>query len=199
MIDNPNYSSFRFYFPKSFFMQETRDKFGPYIKHVSPIYDDIADFINSTVTSAKLPGFFDTGSTVQTVRQGENRTFAAALIAKQAVDKTIKVTMQVRESYLNWAIMYFNMMNWLEDKNQTRENLFLPPVFLQLMDDNDNIMTEFIYEDIQLRAVSDVEFTTKSNGILVKDFDVKLAFNNFDVKFNFDNIQSTRNDSKHSY
>lgn len=197
IISDPIYSSFRFYFPKSFIFDPVREKFDKYFRAINLPYRDIVDYLNSTVINAKLPGIRDNGTRPQTHSQGRTRTFPTALQTKELLIKEVSISFQLKNSYLNWLILYSQFVAHMDRVEKTK--VFLPDVNLQIFDDEDNILIELIYKEVQIRSISDIDFRKQDVGLVTREFEMVLAFNDFDIKFNMDNTQSNRDSNKHEY
>ncbi len=101
---------------------------------------------------------------------------------------------------MNWLILYAQFNSHLDRKEGDElDRPHLPNVFLQIFDDEDNIIIELIYKEISIRSISDIDFRKQDVGLLTREFEMTLAFNDFDLKFNMDKIQSHRDASKHEY
>lgn len=159
--------------------------------------------MNSTITNAKLPGLSDPGTRPQIHQRskaegsGRTRTFTTALQTKESLTKEITVSFNLKNSYLNWLLCYAQFVAHLDRIEPDR--VFLPDVYLQIFDDEDNIIIELIYKEISIRSVSDIDFRKQDVGLITREFEMVLAFNDFDLKFNMDKVQSHRDASKHEY
>lgn len=202
-LSDPIYNSFRFYLPNSFIYDGVREKFDSYFKAVSLPYHDIVDYLNSTIINARLPGLSDPGTRPQVQQfskeegSGRTRTFTTALQTKESLTKEITISFLLKNSYLNWLICYSQFVAHLDREEKLMT--FLPNVFLQIFDDNDNIIIELIYKEISIKSISDVDFRKQDIGVITREFTMVLAFNDFDLKFNMDKIQFNRDSTLHEY
>lgn len=198
MLSNPNWASFRFYFPQDWLLPNTRSKIDKQLKYNDLPYTTAIDYLNSTIVNSKIPGMSDPGTAKQVHGKGDTRTFASGLKTSTLLEKTITLNFKVKASYFNWVIMYLQQIEYLERK-AIDSKPFLPNVYLQIMDDEDNIIIELIYKDIQFRKISDLDFDKQNNGITSRQFTIDLAFNDFEINFLFDKVQSHRKSSDTEY
>lgn len=90
------------------------------------------------------------------------------------------------------------MLEYL-DHRATSDKIYLPDCHLHIYDDEDNIIMQLIYKGVGFRSISDIDFRKTDRGIISKEFDLVLSFNDFFIDFNFENFQSTRNADDHEY
>lgn len=185
-------------------MDDTRSLFEKYFDNYGAPYADIMDYINSTIVTAELPGISDPGTRGQYTTYkhdmrndgGRVRTFKSGLQPKEQIEKSIKLTFKIKNSYLNWIAL---RMNALEFLTHTTDVIFLPDCYLHIFDDDDNQLIDMIYKQVTIRDISKVEFRKQDRGIVSKEFDMTLAFNDHDMIFRMDKLQNNRSDELHSY
>lgn len=200
MIGNPIYSSFRFYLPRGFIYDSVRSDIKTWYKATDLPYKDITDYLNGTIINAKIPGLVDQGTREQTKDGGKTSSYPSGLLLKSQIDKQLVVTFKLKNNYLNWIILYRQFLDWFERRDKAEEgNVFLPNVYMHFFDEEDNIIIEMIFKEVQIRQLADLDFRKQDNGIIARDFDLTLAFNDFDLKFNMDKGQSNRDDNLHVY
>jgi hypothetical protein len=198
MISSPDFSSFRFYFPQDWLLPKTKAKIDKMLRFGDSPYTTAIDYLNSTITNAIIPGLTDPGTQKQTGSNNRTRTFASALASKEMLDKSINIDYNVKSSFINWVIMYNQMIEYI-DREDRESKPFLPDVYLQILDEEDCIVMELIFKQIQIRSISSLNFSKKDNGLGAKDFNTVLNFNDFEINFLFDKTQSSRNSEDHEY
>jgi len=179
MISLVNFTSFRFYFPRSWFSKSINDRYIGVLRDNIVPYESIADYINSTITNAVIPGIVDQGSAPQYNRIGNSLVYKGSLAQTEMIDREIVLTMTLKGSYMNWVIMYLQMMEYLSWEN--RDQNFMPDVFCQILDYDDNVIIELIYKQVRLASISSVDLATSENGIVNKNFDFKLGYGSVEV------------------
>jgi hypothetical protein len=143
-----------------------------------------------------LSGLDDPDSIQQETKNGIRR-FPSGLEPKNTVTKEISVVFQIRDSYLNWMIWFKQALISLDKELISSGNM----IILQVLDSEDNIIIEVIYDGIFIKSLDDIEFSKQDNGIVSKDFTVTFIFSNFNINFNTSKFQDFRSDinSKYSY
>ncbi len=178
---------FRFYFPKSFIDDSVKEMFKGYNQAMELPFDDIVDYINSTIIGVDIPGLKDDGSGSQSYEQGRTKQYKGSLPPEEGISKSISVTFKTKESRINWFIMYMQMrefLNW----NRPPEKNFLPSVFYQELDEEDRIILEVIFSNIRIVSISDMNASVQDNGIVSKDFTVTLKYLKIAFKFHQNDI-----------
>ncbi len=174
----PDYSRFRVVLPVTFLEQGINDRFIDVIRDNILPYETVIAYINSTITNADIQGITDQGSSEQYNDKGDSRTFKGSLPLSRLTDKELTLTMTIKGSYLNWVIMYSQMVMFLNFKNNRP---YHDDCFVQVLDADDNVIIELIYKGVRMASISPVSLATSDLGINSKSFDVKLAFNSLEV------------------
>jgi len=185
MISSPNYTAFRFFFPANWFSEEINQRYINVIRDNILPFESITSYINSTITNAVIPGIVDQGSVPQYNRVGNSLTYKGSLPQSEMKDREITLTMALKGSYMNWVIMYVQLMEYLSWEN--RDTNFMPNVFCQILDHDDNVIIEMRYDCVRLVSISSVELSTMENGIVNKNFDFKLGYADVEVSTKVEN------------
>lgn len=175
--------------PKTFFGEKVRTVFNPYLKNFDIPHEDMADYINSTIISAKIPGIADPGSEEQIHEKGMTRQFKGSLPVLQNISKELTLSFKLKDGFLNWYIMYFNFLDYLDHKNQ---KLWLGDMHCQLMDFDSNIMSEIIYKEVRITRISDLDLSQADNGVNSTNFDVDFYFTHIDFQMYHNNAVNPR-------
>lgn len=199
MLANPILSSFRIRLPKSFISEEVRTETSEYLKNLSLPYPDVSDYLNDSIIAGRVPGLSDPGTQQQTYNHGQTKTFTSGLAVESLIDKELVISF--RMLYINWMILYKEMFHRLlrSRKSSNADKVFSPDIYLQLFDDEDRMIMEIVYREIQFRRLDDMDFKKQENGLISRTFDMTLGFNSIDVIFNTDSIQHWRSDEQHVY
>lgn len=179
----PDFTSFRFYFPKTFMYQEIEERFLPILRDDLLPYESVVDFLNSTITNSSLPEIEDQGSNEQSSIEGKGRTYKGSMQPIQLINREITVTMTLKGSYINWVIMMEQLNRFLSFQN---EQPFLPDVFAQFTDFDDNVIMELVYSQVRMTKVGGIDLSSSDQGITTRDFDVNLTFNEFRLNTTFE-------------
>lgn len=194
----PIYKNFKVYFKKDFIYKEVRDIFNKVLFEKHEMYEDIIDFINQSVVTSEFPGIGDTNTPIQTYDKGRTKEYQGGLPVKEYVDKNLPITFNVTNGYLNYIVLYVNIIKFLDHKNKN-DKVFLPNIHFQILDDEDNIYIEFIYKNIKFTKLDPLSFSKQNNSILNTQFTAQFTFNDFDIIFHSFKLQSSRNSQAHEY
>lgn len=184
MLGLVNFTAFRFYFPRSWFSKDINDRYIKVLRDNILPYESVADYINSTITNAVIPGIIDQGSQAQFNRIGSSLIYKGSLSQTEMIDREITLTMTLKGSYMNWVIMYLQLLEYLSWENR---DTFMPDVFCQIMDHDDNVIIEMVYHQVRLMSISSVDLSTMENGIVNKNFDFKLGYGSVEVSTKIEN------------
>ena len=196
MISDPIKSSFRLFLPSDWIYPEVEEKIREFFKQSGEQFASVVDYLNHTIQSGILPGLKDDGSGQQVYHQGDTRTFAGSLNINQLVEKSLTITFQLKNNYLNWAILYLQLIAYLERRGKSPKPIFLPTIFLHVLDEMGNVIMEFHYKEIQFRQIPSLEFQKQDVGITTTTFNAEFAFNTFEIKVNTDKLS---NNTKKEY
>jgi len=190
----PIFKNFRTYFKKNFIYPEIREIFNPFLLEKYVMYEDIIDFINQSVVANEMPGLSDSGTPIQQFDKGRTKEFQGGLPTKEHIDKSLPITFNVADHYLNYMVLYTNMIKHLDQRSKN-DKIFLPDIHTQILDEEDNIYLEFVYKNIKFEKLSALSLSKQANGILNTQFTLDLKFNDIDIIFHSFKLQSSR-DSK---
>lgn len=177
----PDYSAFNFRYPTDFIYKSVEESFLPVLQDNLLPYASVVEYLNSTITNSTIPEISDEGSGEQVNREGVKRKYKGSLPINEKIDKSFVVTMSMKSSYMNWAIMLANFAEYLKD-----EESYLPDCIVQLLDDYDHSIIELIFNQVQMRSISEINVNTTESGIVTREFDVKFEFNNWGIQTLFD-------------
>ena len=192
MISVPTYNQFRFYFNKTFIYQKVKERFRPGFEALNyGLYNDITDYLNSTVVKVIWPGIADDSTTKQYgVKKGSginrSRTNKGGKAADELVSKELTVVLSVKESYVNWLLLY---CNWLEHFKlpESEKKIHLPDCGMHIMDDNGSVLMSIVFTGITFLDMEKMEFNVTDNKFINRDFQLSLTYNDFDMRFYLDN------------
>jgi len=194
-LADPIYNSFKLHIPPNWFYPEVVDSVWLALRQLDLPFESVEAYINSTVINGILPGVKDDGSGKQINVSERSKTFKGSLLPKENVQKTINVSFKLKNNFLNWIIFYKQALVYL-DHNADPDRVFLPPIYMNIIDDYGNNIINLVYTHVRLQEVPALDFTKQDRGVLTKDFQITFAFNDFDIKFD---LNRTANHTKPEY
>lgn len=176
-------SQFIFNLPISFLPAEVIESYSPILEKNWVQYDNVIDYLNSTIKSVNFPGIsFDTPQQIR--MRGKQRSFKPAKNPQDIVTTNkLTVTFGSVDSDLNYWLM-FDIINkhYIDTDNQ-----FLNPFTITCVDiHRDGIYVIKFYEII-LTGLSENDFNYSQQKVNSKEFTLTFSFNFYDIEFLLDN------------
>jgi hypothetical protein len=172
-------SQFIFNLPSDFLKPEVLNTYTPILEKNWVQYDNVIDYINSTIKSVNFPGIsFDMPK--QTLIRGKERQYKPA---KNVQDITtthdLTITFRSVDSDLNyWLVFDIINKHYLDV-----DNSFLFPFTITCVDiHRDGIYVIRFYEII-LKSLSDNNFNYSQQKVSAKEFTMTFHFNFYDIEF----------------
>lgn len=187
MFGHSTPDEFRFYFPKGFLDDSVRKKFKNYAVAVELPYADMIDYINASVVDFDMSGLKDSSSVKQNFDKGREKSFKGSRPVEEGIAKELEVTCKLGEACINWFMLREQLASYLAWDRSPEKN-FLPPVYLQMLDEEDRIILEVVMTYVRFTFITDIKLSVQDNGIISKDFTVGLTYNKIEYKYNMDKI-----------
>lgn len=173
-------SQFIFNLPQSFLPAEVVETYKPILEKNWIQYENVIDYLNSTIKSVNFPGItFEMPK--QIMMRGKERSFKSARNVQDIVtQRELQVTFRSVDSYLNYWIL-FDIINkhYLDVENQ-----FLDPFTITTLDIHRDAIYVINFYEIILRTLSDTNFNYSSQKInSASDFTMSFNFNFYDIEF----------------
>jgi len=145
-------------------------------------YENVIDYINSTIKSVNFPGIsFDMPK--QTLIRGKERQYKPA---KNVQDITtthdLTITFRSVDSDLNyWLVFDIINKHYLDV-----ENSFVYPFTITCVDIHRDAIYRIKFYEIILKGLSDMNFNYSQQKVNAKDFTLTFHFNFYDIEFLLD-------------
>jgi hypothetical protein len=172
-------NQFIFNLPSDFLKPEVLNTYTPILEKNWVQYDNVIDYINSTIKSVNFPGIsFDMPK--QTLIRGKERQYKPA---KNVQDITtthdLTITFRSVDSDLNyWLVFDIINKHYLDV-----ENSYVFPFTITCVDiHRDGIYVIRFYEII-LKSLSDNNFNYSQQKVNSKEFTMTFHFNFYDIEF----------------
>ena len=175
-------SQFIFNLPGDFLKPETIDTYQPILEKNWIQYENVIDYLNSTIKQVNFPGIsFDMPK--QIMMRGKERQFKPA---KNVQDITttheLSVTFRSVDSDLNYWLMFDVLTKHYLDV----ENAFVNPFTITCVDIHRDALYVIRFYEIILKSLSDNTFNYSQQKIQSKEFTMVFHFNFYDIEFLFD-------------
>ena len=175
-------SQFIFNLPGDFLKPETINTYQPILEKNWVQYENVIDYLNSTIKSVNFPGIsFEMPK--QILMRGKERQFKPAKNV-QDITTTHELTITFRsvDSDLNYWLMFDLMQKHYMDV----ENSFLNPFTITCVDIHRDALYVIRFYEIILKTLSDNTFNYSQQKVTSKDFTLVFHFNFYDIEFLLD-------------
>ena len=175
-------SQFIFNLPSDFIKQEVIDTYAPILEKNWVQYENVIDYINSTIKAVNFPGIgFDMPK--QTNMRGKERQFKPA---KNVQDITttheLTVTFRSVDSDLNYWLVFDILTKHYLDV----DNAWVNPFTITCVDIHRDAIYVIRFYEIILKGLSDNTFNYSQQKVNAKEFTLTFHFNFYDIEFLLD-------------
>ena len=175
-------SQFIFNLPSDFIKQEVINTYTPILEKNWVQYENVIDYINSTIKSVNFPGIsFDMPKQIN--MRGKERQFKPA---KNVQDITtthdLTVTFRSVDSDLNYWLVFDILSKHYLDV----ENAFVNPFTITCVDIHRDAIYVIRFYEIILKGLSDNTFNYSQQKVNSKEFTMTFHFNFYDIEFLLD-------------
>ena len=175
-------SSFIFNLPSDFIRPEIIRTYQPILEKNWVQYENVIDYLNSTIKSVNFPGLsFDMPK--QILIRGKERQYKPSK-NNQDITTTHELTVTFRsvDSDLNYWLMFDLLSKHYLDV----ENLFLNPFMITCVDIHRDAIYVIRFQEIIMKSLSDNTFNYSQQKVTSKDFTATFHFNFYDMEFVLD-------------
>jgi len=175
-------SQFIFNLPQDFLKPETVDTYQPILEKNWIQYENVIDYLNSTIKQVNFPGLsFEMPK--QIMMRGKERQFKPAKNVQDiATTHDLTITFRSVDSDLNYWLMFDILTKHYLDV----ENAFLSPFTITCVDIHRDALYVIRFYEIILKSLSDNTFNYSQQKIQSKDFTMNFHFNFYDIEFLLD-------------
>lgn len=175
-------SQFIFNLPSDFIKQEVINTYTPILEKNWVQYENVIDYINSTIKSVNFPGIgFEMPK--QTNMRGKERQFKPA---KNVQDITsthdLTVTFRSVDSDLNYWLVFDILTKHYLDV----DNAWVNPFTITCVDIHRDAIYVIRFYEIILKGLSENTFNYSQQKVNAKEFTMTFHFNFYDIEFLLD-------------
>jgi hypothetical protein len=176
---NSQASQFVFNLPGDFLPTEILETYTPILEKNWIQYENIIDYINSTIKSVNFPGLnFDMPK--QIMMRGKERQFKPSKNNQDIITtRDLTITFRSVDSDLNYWLL-FDIINkhYLDTEYQ-----FVHPFTITCVDIHRDAIYVIRFYEIILKAMSEQDFNYSMQKTAAQDFTVTFHFNFYDIQF----------------
>lgn len=179
---NSQSSQFIFNLPGDFLKPETINTYQPVLEKNWIQYENVIDYLNSTIKSVNFPGIsFDMPK--QILMRGKERQFKPA---KNVQDITTTHELTITFRSVDSDLNYWLMFDLLSKHYLDVDNSFVNPFTITCVDIHRDAIYVIRFYEIILKSLSDNTFNYSQQKISAKDFTMAFHFNFYDIEFIMD-------------
>lgn len=177
---NSQSNQFIFNLPSDFIPKEVIDTYKPILEKNFVQYDNVIDYLNSTIKSISFPGIsIDTPE--QSLTRGKKRSYYPSKNVQDIyTTHELPVTFASVDSDLNyWMMSEILIKHYLDVYN-----MYINPFMLDVVDIHRDVIYTIKFNEIIGLSISDLNFDYSQQKVNQKEFTVTFKFNFIDINFN---------------
>ena len=175
-------SQFIFNLPSDFIKQEVINTYTPILEKNWVQYENVIDYINSTIKSVNFPGIgFEMPK--QTNMRGKERQFKPA---KNVQDITTTHELTVTFRSVDSDLNYWLMFDILNKHYLDVDNAWVNPFTITCVDIHRDAIYVIRFYEIILKGLSENTFNYSQQKVNSKEFTMSFHFNFYDIEFLLD-------------
>jgi hypothetical protein len=172
-------SQFIFNLPSDFIPREIIQTYQPLLEKNWIQYENVLDYLNSTITSVDFPGISFT-TPEQTLIRGKKRSYKPATNVQDILTQ--------RELTLNFRSVDADLNYWILFDIVTKhyldvDNLFINPLTIKAVDIHRDEIYAINFFEIISTTIGNLVFDYSSQRVQKKEFTMTLKFNFIDFQF----------------
>lgn len=176
-------SQFVFNLPSDFLSQPVMDTYVPILEKNWVQYENVIDYLNSTIKEISAPGL-SVETPTQRIKRGKEINFKPATNVNDIMaSREIDITFRSVDSDLNYWILFDMFVKHYLDVNQ----LFVTPFILQAVDIHRDVIYQINFREVILKTQSELRFSYNDQAFNEKTFTITFSFNFIDIEFKLDN------------
>lgn len=184
MLLNAKTNQFVFLFPPNFFHEEIQKRYKGYYKQLLLPYDNVDEFISSTIQSIHFPGWEISGPH-QTRMYGADQEFKGAKQIKDIITKEFTIKFKLTEGFVNYFLMLDNALRYLDFKNKTQ---YFDTMLLGLMNNEGFLFSSMKYHKVIMKNMSQFDLSFSDVTDSFNTFEAKFAYNDWDIDVHFEEM-----------
>jgi hypothetical protein len=176
---NSQSSQFVFNLPSDFLPQEIISTYAPILEKNWIQYENVIDYLNSTIKSVNFPGLSIT-TPEQTLIRGKKRNYKPATNVNDIVSsREFQVTLRSVDSDLNyWMLFDIFQKHYLDVTN-----LYINPFTITAVDIHRDAIYVIKFFEIIAISLSEVIFDYSQQKVNAKEFTLSFKFNFVQIEF----------------
>lgn len=172
-------SQFVFNLPSDFIPAESIKEFTPMLEKNWIQYENVIDYINSTIKSINFPGFsIDTPE--QRIKRGKKLHYKPTTNINDIVSSNeLTLTLRSVDSDLNYiALLDIFAKHYLDT-----DHIYVEPFILTAVDIHRDAIYQVKFKDIIFKTISENNFNYSAQKIQAKEFTCTFIYDFYDIEY----------------
>ncbi len=175
---NSQSSQFIFNLPSDFLPSEIIASYRPILEKNWIQYENVIDYLNSTIKSVNFPGITIETPT-QTIMRGKKIAYKPSQNAQDIVSHDMTIKFASVDSDLNYWLMFDIIYKHYLDT----DHLFINPFTITALDIHRDGIYQINFFQIILKNLAGNNFDYSQQKVTSKDFEVTFSFNFYGIEF----------------
>lgn len=173
-------SQFVFNLPQDFIPQEILNSYTPLLEKNWVQYENVLDYLNSTIKGVNLPGL-SISMPQQILMRGKVRNFKPATNVQDIItNREVTIDFRSVDSDLNYWILFDIVIKHYLNTDTN----FLNQFSISVVDIHRDAIYTIHLREIIIKSLSDMKFNYSQQKINNKEFSMTINFNFYDIEFN---------------
>jgi hypothetical protein len=171
-------SQFIFNLPSDFLPSEIIATYQPILEKNWVQYENVIDYLNSTIKSVNFPGI-TIETPIQTIMRGKQIAYKPSRNVQDIVGHDLQIKFASVDSDLNYWLMFDIVTKHYLDV----ENLFLSPITITALDIHRDGIYVIKFFQVILKSLGGNTFDYSQQKVSAKEFELTFSFNFYDIEF----------------
>jgi hypothetical protein len=182
MLLNSLNNQFVIRFPTNFFYPEIREKWNPVVKRLKLPYENLEDFMNSSVQSLNFPAI---DLPIQEQPQQQFRIgYRPGKELEPLFDKNLTLTFKLSEGFITYWILFEQIELFIQVYEVKKP--FWDPMYVSFLDHHGFELVAFSFEKIIPTSMSQFDISYATTAAEFNTFTMNLRYNRFKIKRRID-------------
>lgn len=169
-------AQFIFQFPVDFLTPYLYEKFQIFLDNMRMPYENVLDFINSTIKEITFPSItYD--NVTQKLRGGKTVDYKSAKNIFDTYQHELNVTYRSVDSHINYFIIQEIVMEFYLN---TRK-FYIPYLALNILDKNGDLVYTVLFKNVLLKSQSENRFQYQKQDFGENTFSLNFSYNYLDI------------------
>jgi len=174
-------SQFVFNLPPDFVTQKVKDKYKKMLRKNHIPYDDVLDYLNSTITEVVFPSMSYI-TPEQTMYHGKQIQWKGAQNVYDTFVRELDITFDSVNSHLN----YFILVDILTEEYLDTDKNYSPDLSITILDKHGDAIYDILFRSVNIKSLSETRLNFSDQVVDQKTFSMSFIYNYIDIKYNLD-------------